>query len=103
MKIVLEHFHLDGYFQVMQGSDIARPKMTKAQVIEAVLGELGLENTREEAVMIGDRFYDVCGAREAGLSCIGVTYGYGNRKELQQEGALEIAETVEELGRILEV
>ena len=53
--------------------------------------------------MIGDRFYDVCGAREAGLSCIGVTYGYGNRKELQQEGALEIAETVEELGRILEV
>ena len=103
VKIVLEHSHLDGYFQVMQGSDIARPKMTKAQVIEAVLGELGLENTREEAVMIGDRFYDVCGAREAGLSCIGVTYGYGNRKELQQEGALEIAETVEELGRILEV
>ncbi|HIX29023.1 MAG TPA: HAD hydrolase-like protein [Candidatus Blautia stercoravium] len=103
VKIVLDHFHLEGYFQVIKGSDIVRPKMTKAQVIEEVLAELRLENRREEAVMIGDRFYDVRGAKETGLSCIGVTYGYGNREELQREGALKIAETVDELGQILEV
>lgn len=29
------------YFQVVKGSDITKPKMTKAEVIEEVLEELG--------------------------------------------------------------
>lgn len=99
VKVVLEHFHLQNYFHVVKGSDINRPTMTKAQVIEEVLEELALSD-RTEAVMIGDRFYDVRGAREAGLSCIGVAYGYGSREELEQEGAVAVAETVAELGSL---
>ena len=41
VKIVLEHFHLDTYFDVIRGSDISRPKMTKAEVILQVLREMG--------------------------------------------------------------
>ena len=37
VHIVLEHFHLDSYFDVILGSDINQPKMTKAEVIEQVL------------------------------------------------------------------
>lgn len=102
VHIVLEHFHLDQYFQVIQGSDIHRPKMTKAQVIELVLEEIGYQDQKEKAVMIGDRSHDAQGAKEAGIDCIGVAYGYGNRAELIEAGAKKVAETVEDIQQIIE-
>ena len=48
-------------------------------------------------IMVGDRMYDVNGARECGLKCIGVTYGYGSRQELEDAGAAYVVDTVEEL------
>jgi phosphoglycolate phosphatase len=51
--------------------------------------------------MVGDREHDVLGARENGMDCIGVLFGYGSRQELSDAGALKIAETVEDLRRIL--
>lgn len=102
VHIVLEHFHLEQYFDVIWGSDINRPKMTKTQVIELVLEELGYKDQKEKAVMVGDRSHDVEGANQVGISCIGVTYGYGNQEELTQAGAWKIAETVEEIEEILE-
>ncbi len=54
------------------------------------------------AVMVGDRENDVRGARENGLPCIGVLYGYGSREELTEAGAARIAATVEELKKCLD-
>lgn len=102
VHIVLEHFNLNSYFDVILGSDINKPKMTKAEVIEQVLGELRYENKKEKVVMIGDRSHDAEGAKQVGIACIGVTYGYGTREELLEAGAGEIAETVEEIEEILE-
>lgn len=103
VKKILEHFHLDGYFQVIVGSDKNQLKMTKADVIEIALERLGMKEERRSAVMIGDRDQDVNGAKTAGLDCIGVTYGYGSRGELEEAGADRIADTPEELGCILEL
>ena len=47
--------------------------------------------------MIGDRCYDVEGAHSFGMPCIGVLYGYGTRKEMEEAGADYIAATVEDL------
>ena len=47
VKTVLNHFSLMPYFQVVKGSDITKPKMTKAEVIEEVLEELGFSEKRE--------------------------------------------------------
>lgn len=102
VHIVLEHFNLNSYFDVILGSDINKPKMTKAEVIEQVLGELRYESKKEKVVMIGDRSHDAEGAKQVGIACIGVTYGYGTREELLEAGAGEIAETVEEIEEILE-
>ena len=101
VKIVLEHFHLDTYFDVIRGSDISRPKMTKAEVILQVLGEMGYGDKRDQVIMVGDRHYDVLGAKETGLSCIGVTYGYGTREELLEAGAIQTADSAWELEKIL--
>ena len=59
-------------------------------------------NTPEQAIMIGDRKHDVMGARENGLSSIGVLYGYGSRKELEKAGADFLVDTVEALQILLQ-
>ena len=51
--------------------------------------------------MVGDRKHDVQGARENGIPCIGVLFGYGSRRELEEAGADGIAATVPELTEIL--
>ena len=103
VKKILEHFELAGYFQVIVGSDKDKLKMTKADVIEIALEQLGMAENRADAVMIGDREQDVIGAKTAGLDCIGVVYGYGSHMELKEAGADYIVDTPEELGNFLEV
>ena len=52
--------------------------------------------------MVGDREHDVLGARENGLPCIGVLFGYGSRQELEAAVADRIAATVDDLRKMLE-
>jgi len=37
--------------------------------------------------MVGDRKYDVIGAKKFNLKCVGVTYGYGSLEELKDINA----------------
>ena len=55
----------------------------------------------EEAVMIGDRHFDMEGAHAAGIDAVGVTYGYGSREELEASGAAALAASPEELLALL--
>lgn len=95
---ILEHFGLAGYFERIAGSTLDDSRSTKIQVLRYAIGMGG----RERAVMVGDRHLDVEGAWENGLPCVGVVYGYGSRQELQEAGALALADTVEDLLHILE-
>ena len=54
-----------------------------------------------DVLMVGDRKFDVIGAEKCGLKCMGVLYGFGDREELSGAGAAYIAETVEEMARII--
>lgn len=51
--------------------------------------------------MVGDREYDILGAKEAGLDSIGVLYGYGDYAELKSVGATCIAESIGDILRII--
>lgn len=42
--------------------------------------------------MIGDRKFDIEGARHFGVDSVGVTYGYANDGELTKAGATYLAE-----------
>lgn len=96
---ILEHFGLDGYFDVIAGAVINDHHSTKAKVILDALarGGIGPEN----AVMVGDRSHDVAGGRETGMPAVGVTYGYGGREELTKAGAFRVVDTVDELKTVL--
>ncbi len=45
------------------------------------------------AAMVGDTHYDVTGAHKRGLPCIGVTWGYGLREEIEAAGADAIVDS----------
>ncbi|PNV60636.1 phosphoglycolate phosphatase [Clostridium sp. chh4-2] len=97
---ILKHFGMDHYFDFIGGADMEETRVRKADVIGYVLEKNGIEHL-EDVIMIGDRKHDVQGAKEAGVECIGVLYGYGDRAELESAGADYIAETVEELSAML--
>ncbi len=61
-----------------------------------------LKVRREDAVYIGDSDVDIQTAKNAGLDCISVTWGFRGREFLLQHGAVKFAETPEEIyGEIL--
>lgn len=64
--------------------------------MQYLLAQTGIPD-KEKAVMIGDRKFDVAGAHEVGMECIGVLYGYGSREELISAGADCIVPSVEAL------
>lgn len=99
-KQIMEHFHLAQYFQDICGSTLDASREKKGDVIRYALCKNKITDM-EQAVMIGDRKHDIIGAKENSMDSIGVLYGFGNRQELLEAGAGQIAETVRELETIL--
>ena len=78
----------------MVGSDL-EGKFCDKSIIAKVI-ELSGED-KNDCVMVGDRKYDIIGAKENGIKSIAVLYGYGNREEFVLSGADFIAEKVENI------
>lgn len=98
---ILEFFHLAPYFDGVAGSSPeGKVRLTKGEVLAYALAQYAVDPNA--AVMVGDRQYDVAGAEEHSLPCIGVLYGYGSREELLEAGAAALAETPEEIIRCVE-
>lgn len=76
---------------------------TKADVIRDTLRRLGLgEADKPSVLMVGDRKYDVLGAKECGVDCAGVEFfGYAAPGELESAGAVAVARSAEELERFI--
>lgn len=72
----------------------------KCQIIARVLDKLGF--SAADAVMVGDRRFDVEAAAVHNIPCVGVTYGDTCPvSELTDAGACALAPSVDELRRIL--
>lgn len=97
---ILEHFRLDKYFTSVIGSNLDGTMVKKYDIIKSAIESFNITDLRK-AVMVGDRHYDIEGAKKFGIKSIGVLYGYGDRKELEEAGADFIAGTVDEIWEIL--
>lgn len=97
---ILEHFGLNHYFLFVAGSELDGTRVNKEEVIQYALEENGITDL-EKVVMIGDKEHDMIGAKVCGVDSIGVLYGFGDREELEQQEATYIAETVNDLEKIL--
>lgn len=79
-----------------------RPELNRKPAPDMVL--LALETlgvSTDEAVYVGDSDVDVATARNSGLSCISVLWGFRDKEFLVQHGAHCFAQTPEEICRII--
>lgn len=67
----------------------------KADVIRETMRRLGLtEADAPDILMVGDRKYDVLGAAECGIDCVGVEFfGYAEPGELAEAGAVAVVDS----------
>jgi len=89
-KQILERFDLAKYFTVIAGASM--DGTDKPTVIRLALSLLHTEPS-SRVLMVGDREHDILGAKEVGISSLGVLYGYGSEKELKEAGATDIADS----------
>lgn len=99
-KEVIAHFGLDKYFGCVSGGNPDEKRCGKRDIILHAMELLG-ETDRAAVLMVGDREYDITGAKEAGVTAMGALYGFGSECELVAAGADmlvftagEIADTV---------
>jgi phosphoglycolate phosphatase len=99
---ICDNFGLSGFFEAICGADLAGLHDSKTEIVAAALAALGRPAVTE-AVLVGDRLYDVVGARANGIAVIGVDWGYGLPGELAGAGATKIVADVDELAELLGV
>lgn len=97
---ILEHFGIAKYFYFVAGAAMDETRTQKDEVIEYALKECNITDTAD-AVMIGDRKYDILGGKAFGLKTIGLLYGFGSEEEIDAASPDFVAGTVEELEKIL--
>jgi phosphoglycolate phosphatase-like HAD superfamily hydrolase len=73
---ILEHFGLDGFFEVIAGASPDGTRALKADVVAHALRQL--EPLPDRVLMVGDRIHDVEGAAEHGIDTVVVGWGYGS-------------------------
>ena len=78
---VADHLDITKYFDVIVGvkSD-ASNHSSKTGLITEAMEKLGVAD-KSKVLMVGDRHYDITGAKGAGVSSCGCLWGYGNKEE----------------------
>ncbi|UMB71567.1 HAD-IA family hydrolase [Mycobacterium paraterrae] len=100
---ILEHFGLDGHFDVIAGASVDGTRAEKADVLAHALAQL--QPLPARVLMVGDRRHDVEGAAAHGIDAVVVGWGYGRSDFTHDDGPngpLHV-ETIDELRRALGV
>ena len=92
---ILDRFGMKDDFDLISGATLDGTKSQKWEVIAYALETLGIDP--QEAILVGDRKYDVLGAKKCGVDCVGVAFGYADPGELEEYGAVYVAEDTDDL------
>lgn len=103
---ILDYFDIRAYFDIIIGSNMDGTRSRKEEVVEEALRQMlpaGMTSAEKKAAvaMVGDRRFDIEGAKEHGITSVGVSFGYAPEGELEQAGADVIVDTVDALLEVL--
>lgn len=120
---ILEYFNIREYFAVVCGAELDGSRNSKPAVMKEVFVRLGIVTdvdadsitddncalTEKElsqiasvsCAMVGDRKFDVNGAKALKVTSVAVSYGYAPEGELEACEPDYLVDTVEELGKVL--
>ncbi len=88
---IVETLKVRSYFKEIVGPEVDSLVYDKQSMLRSLIIANGLDV--KKMIMVGDRKDDIIAARENGVTSIGVTYGFGSKKELQDAGADYICST----------
>lgn len=97
---ILKRLGINKYFDLVVGATLDGTRGEKSGVIKYALDTFNVTNF-EEVVMVGDRKFDILGAKDNGISSIGVTYGYAVGNELIDSKPDYLANNIEEIISII--
>ena len=99
-KQIAEHFRIDHHFKAIVGSNLDGSHTDKKEIIQTILDMIPNVN-KKELLMIGDRKFDIIGAKHHGIDCAAVTFGYGSIDELKAAEPTYIVNTIAELRNLV--
>lgn len=89
IEIILKNKGIDKYFTRIVGADMSEKHSGKKELILAAMCD-------KNAVMVGDRYFDIEGAKNVGIDSIGVLYGFCTDGEFEKYVPTHIAkDTIE--------
>lgn len=95
----LNKVYFEKYIKVAIGESEGISKKPAPDTIFKALDELG--STADKAIYVGDSEVDVITAKNSGVLCIGVTWGFRDRETLEAKGADHIIDRPQELLKII--
>lgn len=109
---ILNKFELTGYLDEIVGASPDGRIDSKIEVLHEAFQRLSVsypkkgvsdftQFRKEDTVLIGDTMFDAEGACEVGIDCIGVSYGFGTREELEAHGAIAVFDDLQALADLL--
>lgn len=96
---LIKKFFPDVEFVMICGNREGVPLKPDTALVDLILDKAGIEP--KNCFMVGDSAVDILTAKGAGITGIGVSWGFRSRNELQQAGADHIVDSVEELKHLL--
>lgn len=95
----LERIYFQDIVDVSVGQNSGIPRKPAPDMVLLALKELSA--VKEDVVYIGDSEVDMATAKNAGIPCISVSWGFRTEEFLWQQGAERVVNTAGELERIL--
>ena len=96
---ILAQRHFRGLLELAVGTGPSIPCKPDPSAVLSAMERMGVQ--AEESLYVGDMDVDLNTARNAGIDCIGVAWGFMGRKKLEDLGAARIADSPEALGDMI--
>ena len=99
-KRILEHFGILPLFDDVVGATFDGTRDKKSEILKEVMHRWS-HIPKSEMCLIGDTMFDVNGAKELGIACLAVSFGFGDVKEMKEAGVIGVCDSMEELPGML--
>ena len=76
-----------------------KTRANKIEIMQYAFDSCGASPS--DTIMVGDRLFDIEGAKHFGMECIAVLFGYGSYEEFKQYGAEYIVETPKDIADLI--
>ena len=99
--MILEYHKIASLFDTISGGNADGTCATKRDVVEKALKRLGVtdDERKNETWLVGDRIFDIEGARQCAVRPVGVSYGFAPQGELESLNPEFIAKSPEDITR----